>query len=107
MHKTGNLLLSIGVAIATAKLIQVFSKVEVEDLLRPLGLSRRQRRWPGNFAFLTAGLLGGATSALLFTEVTDEETRARVAKKAGALGQAALKRAREVGEELKENVLAG
>jgi hypothetical protein len=106
MHKARNTLLSLAATIATTKLVQLVSSLDLDDVLRPVGLSRRQRRWPGNLAFLTAGVVVGATGALLLAPATGEEARARVAKKAGELKQSALKKAREVGEELRQELLA-
>jgi hypothetical protein len=106
MHTARTTLLSLAATIATTKRVQLVSSVDLDDVLRPVGLSRRHRRWPGNLAFLTAGMLVGATGALLLAPATGEEARARVAKKAAALKQSALRKAREVGEELRQEMLA-
>jgi hypothetical protein len=106
MHKVRNTFLSLAATVATTKLVQLVSSLDVDDVLRPVGLSRRHRRWPGNLALLTGGALVGAAAALLLAPATGEEARARVAKKALALKQSALKKAREVGEELRQEMLA-
>jgi hypothetical protein len=104
MHKTRNTLLSLGTAIATTKLAHLISKLALDDVLRPVGLSRRHASWPGNLVFLGAGILLGGATALLLAPTSGEQTRARLAKKAGELGDAAVNRAREVGQELRDEV---
>jgi hypothetical protein len=106
MPKARNALLSVGAALATTQLAHLVSSLELDALLRPLGLSRRHRHWRGNLGFLAAGVLVGAAGALLLAPATGGEARARVGKKAGELGQAALKKAREVGAELREEMNA-
>ena len=102
MQKFKSTLLSLGAAIATTKLAHLFSDLELDDVLRPVGLTRRHSRWPGHLAFLGAGIVVGGVSALLLAPTNGEEARLRLAKKAGELGEAAVKRAREVGQELRE-----
>ncbi len=106
MLKARNTLLSLGAALATTQLAHLVSSLELDAVLRPLGLTRRHRRWPANIGFLAAGVLVGAAGALLLAPTSGAEARARVAKRAGELGQAALKKASEVGEELREEVSA-
>jgi|SRR4051812_23537362 hypothetical protein len=98
MRTARNTLLGLAATIATTKLVHLVSSLELDEVLRPMGLSRRQRHWPGNLACLAAGVLVGATGALLLAPATGRETRARVAKKASELGQSALEKAREVGD---------
>ncbi len=93
-------LLSIGAAIASTKLAQMFASLELDDVLRPVGLSRRHRSWPGNLVFLGAGILVGGVGALLLAPNSGQQTRLRLAKKAGELGEGAVRRAREIGQEI-------
>jgi hypothetical protein len=106
MHKARNTLLSVAATIAATKLVHLVSSLELDDVLKPVGLARRRREWPGKLALLTAGVLVGATGALLLAPATGDEARARVAKKALELKQSALKKAREVREELRQEMLA-
>lgn len=106
MRSARNTVLGVAATIATTKLAHLLSSLELDEVLRPMGLSRRQRHWPGKLACLAAGVLVGAAGALLLAPATGKETRARVAKKAGELGQSALEKAREVGEEWREELLA-
>ena len=104
MQKTRNTLLSVAAAIATTRVAHLFSAFELDDVLRPVGLSRRRRHWPGKLAFLGLGLFVGGATALLLAPASGEQTRARLGKKAGGLGAAAVKRAREMGEGLRDEV---
>ena len=106
MHKARNTLLSVAATIAATKVVHLVSSLELDDVLKPVGLARRRREWPGKLALLTVGVLVGATGALLLAPATGDEARARVAKKALELKQSALKKAREVGEELRQEMLA-
>lgn len=106
MNKARNALLSLGAAIATRRLVHLVSSLELDDVLRPVGLSRRQDRWRGNLAFLAAGVVVGGVAALLLAPSSGGATRARLAKKAGELGEAALKTGREVGQEIRDEVSA-
>ncbi len=102
MHKARNSMLSVAATIAATKLVHLVSSLDLDDVLKPVGLARRRREWPGKLALLTVGVLVGATGALLLAPATGDEARARVAKKALELKQSALKKAREVGEELRQ-----
>src|SRR6188768_2064704 len=106
MQTVKNTLLSLGAAIATTKLAHMVSDLEFDDMLRPVGLSRRRARWPGNLALIGAGIFVGGALAILLAPASGQETRARVAKKAGELGEVALKKARDMGEELRDGVSA-
>ena len=106
MQTVKNTLLSLGAAIATTKLAHMVSGLEFDDMLRPVGLARRRARWPGNLALIGAGIFVGGALAILLAPASGQETRARVAKKAGELGEVALKKARDMGEELREEVSA-
>src|SRR6478609_8115687 len=106
MPNTKRTLLSLGAAIATTKLAHMVSGMELDDVLRPVGLARRRRQWPGKLAFLGAGIVVGGVTALLLAPSAGEQARARVAKKAGELGEAALRKAREARQELRDEVSA-
>jgi hypothetical protein len=104
MQKLRTTLLSLGAAIASTKLAHMASALELDDVLRPVGLSRRRSRWPGHLAFLGAGIVVGGVGALLFAPTSGEQTRQRLTKKAGELGEAAVKRARVVCVEIRAEV---
>jgi hypothetical protein len=106
MSNGRNTLLSLGAALATTHFAHLASSFELDELLRPIGLSRRRRRWPTQLGFLAAGMAAGAAAALLLAPATGKEARAHIAKKAGDLGQAALKTAQAVREELHEEIRA-
>lgn len=105
MQKTRNTLLSIVAAVAGTKAGQMISGLEFEDLLRPLGLTRRVS-WLEKLAYLGAGIAVGGVAALLLAPASGQQTRARLAKKAGELGDVAQKQVREIGEHIREEVEA-
>jgi hypothetical protein len=104
MQNVKNLWLSLGAALVTSKFAQLVSGLELDDVLKPVGLARRESRWPANLAYLVAGVAVGGVAALLLAPASGEATRARLAKKAGELGEAALKASREVSQELRDEV---
>jgi len=95
MHRTRNALLSLGAAIAGTKFAHVISDLEIDDVLRPIGLSRRRSLWPAKLAFLGAGIVVGGVTALLLAPSSGQQTRARLAKRADELGEAAVKKVRQ------------
>jgi hypothetical protein len=106
MKNTKATLLSMGAAIASAKLSRAISTLELDDLLRPMGLERRHAEWPAKLAFLGAGIVVGGVAALLLAPASGALTRTRLARKAEALTEAASIKARTLGDELGERVNA-
>jgi hypothetical protein len=101
MKTVRNTLISIAAVVASTKVAHMISSLEFEDVLRPLGLSRRVG-WPEKLAFLGAGIVVGGVSALLLAPSSGEQTRARLAKKAGELSDAAASQVRQIGESIRE-----
>jgi hypothetical protein len=99
MNKTKAMALSIGAAIASAKVAYALTTFEFDDLLRPLGVARRHREWPSKLAFLGAGIVIGGVGALLFAPASGSSTREKIAQQAEKLDQTASNRARNLGEE--------
>jgi hypothetical protein len=106
MHRARNTLLSLGATIAATKLAKLVSSLELDEVLRPVGLARRQRRWPSHLALLGAGVFVGGLAALLLAPASGAQTRARVAKRASERGAGALQRARELRDELRGEMRA-
>ncbi len=104
MQNLKSTLLSLGAAIATTKLAHLVTSVELNDVLRPVGLSRRRAQWPSNLALLGAGIVVGGVAALLLAPSSGEQTRARVARKASELGEVALQKARDLGQDIRDEV---
>lgn len=92
-------LVSIGTAIAASKIVRTVSGIELNDVLAPLGLSRRRSHFLENFGLLAAGALVGAGAAMLFAPGSGDETRRRLRDGASKLGHAALDAAREQKDE--------
>jgi hypothetical protein len=101
MHRTRNTLLSLAAAIAGTKFVRMMSDLEIDDVLRPIGLSRRRHLWPEKLAFLGAGIVVGGVTALLLAPSSGQQTRARLAKRADELGEAAIKR---VGQGIRDGM---
>ena len=77
------LLVSLGSTLAATKLAQTLSRLETDDVLRVVGLSRRRSTLLENIALFGAGALAGAGAALLLAPATGTETRERVAYQLG------------------------
>ena len=97
MYRTKNTLLSLGAAIAGTKLVRLISDLELDDVLRPIGLARRRGYWPQNLALLGAGIVVGGVTALLLAPSSGQQSRARLAKKADELVEVSVTKAREIG----------
>jgi hypothetical protein len=104
MLKASNTLLSIGAAVASSKLASAISDLEFNDVLRPLGLSRRRMYWPQNLAYLGAGIVVGGVTALLLAPASGRVSRQRLAKKAEELGAATSRKVSEMGDEIREEI---
>ena len=101
MQNARNILLSIGAAIAGTKLVHSVSELGADDLLAPLGLSRRRSHVAQDLAMLGAGMLVGGALALMLAPASGRETRQRLAKKADELSDAAADKLREVRDEVR------
>jgi hypothetical protein len=77
------LLVSLGSTLAATKLAQTLSRLETDDVLRVVGLSRRRTTLLENIALFGAGALAGAGAALLLAPASGTETRERVAYQLG------------------------
>jgi hypothetical protein len=106
MQPVRNVLLSVGIAMATRKLLRTFSGLDADTLLGPIGLTRRRSHWPENLAFIGAGIVVGGVTALLLAPGSGRETRAQVAKTAGKLSDAAAEQVRQAGRELRDEARA-
>lgn len=104
MHKARNTVLSIGAAIATSKLASLIFGLELDDVLRPMGLSKRRARWPENLSYLGAGVALGGVTALLLAPSSGQEARQRLVEKADALSGAAAKKMTQLTDDLREGV---
>jgi hypothetical protein len=101
MQNVRNILLSIGAAIASTKIIRAVSDLGVEDVLSPFGLSRRRSHLAQDLALLGTGIIVGGAAALIFAPSSGRETRERLAKKADELGGAAADKLRELRDEVR------
>ena len=101
MQNVRNMLLSIGAAIAGTKIVRAVSDLGVDDMLSPLGLSRRRSHLATDIALLGTGMLVGGAVALIFAPMSGRETRERIARKADELSDAAADKIRELRDEVR------
>jgi hypothetical protein len=99
MHNVRSILLSIGAAIAGTKIVRAVSDLGVDDMLSPLGLSRRRSHVATDLALLGTGMIVGGAVALIFAPSSGAETRQRLARKADELGGVAADKLRELRDE--------
>jgi hypothetical protein len=91
MSKSKKALLSIGVALATKKLVNWVSDLEFDDVLRPIGLERRRSHWGETAITLGVGMLVGGTAALLLAPSNGKEARSRLTAKVNEMAENALR----------------
>ena len=84
-----NLLLSIGTAVLASRVARSISNFDVDPMLGRVGLARNRSHIAENLAYLGAGVLVGAGTALLFAPASGTATRARIGRKLDELGTAA------------------
>ena len=99
MQNVRNIILSMGAAIAGTKIIRAVSELGFDDLLAPVGLSRRRSHLAQDLALLATGAVVGGAVALIFAPASGRETRHRLARKADELGDAAAERLRTLRDE--------
>jgi hypothetical protein len=104
MQNVRNIMLSLGAAIAGTKIVRAVSDIEFDDVLSPLGLSRRRSHLGTDLALLSAGMLVGGAVALIFAPMSGRETRERLAKKADELSDAAAGKYREIRDEVRPRI---
>lgn len=81
MSQSKKAAVSLAATLLTRKIGALASGIELNDLLRPLGLTRRRSHVAETLLTLGAGIAVGGTAALLFAPSSGKEMRARVAKK--------------------------
>ena len=101
MQNVRKLLLSAGAAIAGTKIIRAVSDIGMDDLLAPMGLTRRRTHVGSDLALLAAGALVGGAVALIFAPASGRETRQRIARKYEELNDAASEKLREIRDDMR------
>jgi YtxH-like protein len=101
MQNVRNIILSVGAAIAGTKIVRAVSDIGVDDVLAPLGLSRRRTHVAQDLALLGAGMVVGGAVALIFAPMSGRETRQRIARKADELSDVAADKLRELRDEVR------
>jgi hypothetical protein len=101
MQTLRNLIFSVGAAIAGTKIVRAVSDLEFDDVLAPIGLSRRRSHVVTDIALLGAGMVLGGAAALIFAPMSGRETRQRLASKADELGDAAAQKLRDIRDEVR------
>lgn len=82
-------LLSIGSAVLASRIARTLQSVEVDSVLGRVGLARNRSHFAENLAYLGAGVLVGAGTALLLAPESGRDTRARLSRKIDELGEKA------------------
>jgi len=100
MNNIRNILFSVGAAIASTKIIRAVSDIGLDDVLAPMGLSRRRSHVGADLALLGAGMLVGGAAALIFAPSSGQETRRLLSEKADELGDAATQKLRELRDNM-------
>ena len=100
MNNIRKTILSIAAAAAGTKIIRGISDLEMDDVLAPLGLTRRRPHVAESLTLLGVGALLGGAVALLLAPSSGRETRDRIAKKANELSDAAADKMREFRDEV-------
>jgi hypothetical protein len=90
------LLLSLGAAIASSSVARSLTNLESDDVFSLVGLERRRSHLLSNLGLLGLGAMVGAGTALLLAPSTGRETREKLGRELGKLGEAATEAAREV-----------
>jgi hypothetical protein len=97
-------LMSVGAAIASNKLARSVSSsisdLEADDVLALIGLQRRRTPVLESLALIGLGAIVGAGAALLLAPASGRETRERLGRELGKLGDAASEAAREAAREI-------
>lgn len=106
MNTAKKTILSAAAGLASTRIAQMVSGMDANDFLRPLGLTRRRSSWLPNLALLGAGVVIGGVGALLFAPTSGADTRARIAKRANELSDAASVQVHELSEHVRDGVSA-
>jgi hypothetical protein len=101
MQNVRNIILSIGAAVAGTKLVRAVSDIGLDDVLAPMGLSRRRTHIGTDLIMLGTGMLVGGAVALMFAPASGRETRRRIAEKADEFGDAAADKLRELRDDVR------
>jgi len=100
MQNARKIIFSLSAALAGTKLVRALSDLEFDDLLAPLGLTRRRSHVAGDLALLGAGMMVGGAVALFFAPMSGQETRSKLSRKADELGDKAASKMRELRDEV-------
>ena len=85
--KASTIALSIGSALAAGALAKFSTRLDVDDVLSNVGLTRRRSHWLEHLAWLGAGAAVGAGSALLLAPSSGQRTRAELSRQVERLGE--------------------
>jgi hypothetical protein len=107
MNKTKAMAVSLGAAVASAKVAYALSTFELDDLFRPVGLVRRHREWPKSLVFLGTGIVIGSVGALLLARSSTRDGIAKKARKPGDPATNSIKSSSEDPSAGKNGTLSG
>lgn len=98
---TSRSLVALAVAVAGAQAKNLISKIELDDLLKPVGLKRRRVHWGTTMAVLGAGIAVGSSAVLLLAPSAAGVIRERFVKNLEA-GREALEKS-DVVQDVRSN----
>lgn len=93
------LIVSVGSAIAAAKVVKSLRNFDVDNVLDHVGLERSRSHFWERMMFFGAGALAGAGAGVLLAPASGRETRKRVGDGIDKLGQRAGEMISEVREQ--------
>ncbi len=79
-------LVAVAVALVGSQARSLISKIEIDDILQPMGLARRGVNWGPTFAVLGAGIVVGGSAILLLAPSAAGTLRERIVKNLEAAG---------------------
>jgi hypothetical protein len=79
-------LLSVAGAVLTKKIMNVASELDVDDILRPIGLRRQKSHVGETLLVLGAGMALGGIAAVLLTPASNKAIRSKVSEVVDRLG---------------------
>ncbi len=98
--KLAKLLVTVGSAIASTRIARNLSDLEANDVLRVVGLTRRQSHFAEGLLLFSGGAVVGAGVALLFAPASGQETRKALGQRLEKVGDAASSTLRELQQEV-------
>ena len=82
MSLSSKVIMTVATALAGSELKRLVGKVELDDLLEPMGLERRRSHGSESFLLLSAGILIGGAAAVVFASTKRKDVISWLSAKA-------------------------